>query len=204
LRIWRRATWSPTFRSPTAIVWPPFVIVVPDVTVIVRVQPSTVLSETFEPSIAVIVIWPKPPRNPPSPSFPRPFCPRSPNPNPNPFGPPPKTFHGPLPSRVVGGLACPDAAGEAPADEGEGDATATAAAPTTIIVTDATRTAPIAMGFGPLSFAESVGRTPGGSSRSIIVPLPAAAPHPGCPPVPARERTRAGASRQSARRFLPC
>ena len=67
-RSWRRATWSPTARSPRAIVAPPLVMVVESVTVIVRVQPSSVLSEMVEPSMAVMVMsWnPMPmPGNPP-------------------------------------------------------------------------------------------------------------------------------------------
>ena len=48
-RSWRNAISSPTLRSPTAIVVPARVMVVSLVTVIVRVQPSSVLSERFEP-----------------------------------------------------------------------------------------------------------------------------------------------------------
>ena len=42
-RSWAKAIWSPTARSPTAMVAPPLVIVVVLVTVMVRVQPSSVL-----------------------------------------------------------------------------------------------------------------------------------------------------------------
>src|SRR5262245_62896505 len=68
------------------MVLPAFVIVVEPVTEMVRVQPSAVLSDTLEPSMAVIVMSPKPipppPRPPPrngamnAPSGPRPFGPR--------------------------------------------------------------------------------------------------------------------------------
>ena len=53
-----KTIWSPTLRSPTAMVWPPLVIVVELPTVIVRVQPSSVLSDRFEPSIVAIVMSP--------------------------------------------------------------------------------------------------------------------------------------------------
>src|SRR3954468_14268452 len=59
---------SPTARSPRPMVAPPFVIVVESVTLIVRVQPSSVLREREEPSMAVIVMSRKPtpiPRKPP-------------------------------------------------------------------------------------------------------------------------------------------
>ena len=58
---WGNRISSPTARSPTVIVAPPLVIVVVESTVIVRVQPSSVLSERDDPSIAVIVMS----RNPP-------------------------------------------------------------------------------------------------------------------------------------------
>ena len=53
--------WSPTARSESDIAWPALVILVSAVTVIVRVQPSSVLSERLEPLMAVIVIDPNPP-----------------------------------------------------------------------------------------------------------------------------------------------
>jgi hypothetical protein len=55
---------SPTLRSPTFAVSPLRLIVVSGVTLIVRVQPSSVFSSIVEPSIFVIVIprWPTPRR----------------------------------------------------------------------------------------------------------------------------------------------
>ena len=50
---------SPTCRSPTAIGWPPLVMTVSGVTAIVRLQPSSVASETCDPLIARIVIGPR-------------------------------------------------------------------------------------------------------------------------------------------------
>src|SRR4029079_14455121 len=69
-RCWPRWTLSPTARSPTAILAPPLVMVVASVTATVRVQPSSVLSATFEPLMAVIVmsLRPKPKPKPPKPS----------------------------------------------------------------------------------------------------------------------------------------
>ena len=52
--------------------WPPLVMVVSSVTVMVRVHPSSVLSDSFEPSMAVIVMPPKPRPKPP-PNAPKPF-----------------------------------------------------------------------------------------------------------------------------------
>ena len=59
----RERILSPTWRSDSAISSPSLVIVVSSVTVIVRVQPSTVSSEIDEPLIAVIVMLPA--ANPP-------------------------------------------------------------------------------------------------------------------------------------------
>ena len=60
LRFWRNRIVSPTARSLSAIVSPPFVICVDEVTSIVRVQPSTVFNATLVPSIAVISTPPRP------------------------------------------------------------------------------------------------------------------------------------------------
>src|SRR5664279_3720768 len=60
---------SPTLSSDSVITWPPRVIFVVRVTVIVRVQPSAVLSARLEPSIEATVtppIVPKPPKAPPN------------------------------------------------------------------------------------------------------------------------------------------
>src|SRR6516165_841534 len=71
--------WSPTARSPTPIVLPALVIVVELVTVMVRVQPSGVLSDRSDPLMAVIVMSPKPiPPAPPRPGPPRPKGARNP------------------------------------------------------------------------------------------------------------------------------
>jgi hypothetical protein len=53
-RVSRKAIRSPILRSDRAIVWPPFVIVAPEAS-IVRVQPSVVWSESMLPSIFEIV-----------------------------------------------------------------------------------------------------------------------------------------------------
>ena len=82
------------------MVAPFLVISVALVAVIVRVQPSSVASDRFEPSIAVIVIWPRSRPNPPrSPKWP---------------GPGPPAFGAPLADGVVGVVVEPDGDGDAP------------------------------------------------------------------------------------------
>src|SRR5258705_7310629 len=106
------------------MVAPPLVIVVVLVTVMVRVQPSSVLSERSDPLIALIVMS----RNPN-----RPKPPKAPRPN------PPKPWRSPSGLVVSGAALEPGAvvesgavvaAGAAPVD-GDGDAPIAATAPTT-------------------------------------------------------------------------
>src|SRR5664280_419588 len=75
---------SPTLRSDSEIAWPPRVIFVVPVTVIVRVQPSAVLSDRLEPSIEAIVTPPDVPNapNPPPKANPPMIGPAIPRPRP--------------------------------------------------------------------------------------------------------------------------
>ena len=82
MRVWVKWISSPTLRSPTPIVWPPRVMAVVLVTVIVRAQPSSVESEICEALMARIVIAPVP--GPFSPLGPVPLL--GPWPGPGPFG----------------------------------------------------------------------------------------------------------------------
>src|SRR4029079_11228672 len=75
-RVCRKTTWSPIFRSDSWMVWPPFVSWTELVIVIVRVQPSAVLSVTSLPLIDVMVMS----ANPRPPSRPRPGRPAAPMP----------------------------------------------------------------------------------------------------------------------------
>lgn len=72
-RSWPKTIWSPTLSALSWTVWPALVTVAP-VASIVRVQPSSVWSESLLPSIFVIVIapngpWPRMPI-PPGPNWP--------------------------------------------------------------------------------------------------------------------------------------
>src|SRR5512147_910603 len=110
--VWPNTIWSPTFRSLSAMVWPPLVIVVELPTVIVRVQPSSVLSDRLEPLIAVIEISPKRPNLKPGPPRMSSPAPRIP-------------ILGPMPSNGAAGLAgvvVPESGLAAGADDGEGEA----------------------------------------------------------------------------------
>ncbi len=60
LRFWENRIASPTLRSPIPMVWPPLVILVSVVTLMVRFQPSSVASDRLEPLIAVMVTGPRP------------------------------------------------------------------------------------------------------------------------------------------------
>src|SRR4051812_36827689 len=129
---WRNRMESPTARSPRRMIAPPFVMVVESVTAIVRVQPSSVLSDRDEPSMAVMVMSRKPtptPGNPPrKPNIGPPFWPA--RPGALPFG------FAAFGSALAAGAGAPaDADGSAPAAdvgslEGPGDAPIAAATPT--------------------------------------------------------------------------
>ena len=105
-------TWSPTARSPTAIVAPPLVIFVSAVTAIVRVQPSSVLSETFEPSIGGDRDAPEAEAAEPAKPVRLAGAPRSPERAAHRAGGPRSVVAGPVPTRRAGrtrpapGVAC--------------------------------------------------------------------------------------------------
>ena len=155
---WNR-TVSPTLRSVRAIFWPALVIVVLSGIVMVRVQPSTVFREIFDPSIEVMVIGPK--ANPPKPRSPRkPGQPRIPGPAkkpglrlPTPGAPPLRLF----------GLGCALADGLA---AGAGDAARVSAALTSRIP-KAPRTTPMRRRSGPRSLAEKC--APSGGFGSVAM-----------------------------------
>ena len=56
--VWLKRISSPTDRPARVMGWPPLVIFVSPVTVMVRAQPSSVPSARFEPSIDLMVIGP--------------------------------------------------------------------------------------------------------------------------------------------------